>query len=79
MASGGRNRPAGCDGRAYVDTCEAAARLGLSSRTLDRYRASGAAPVFHRFGGRVRCWREDLEAWAASQRQVPSRTRAGAS
>ena len=67
------------DGRAYVDTREAAGRLGLSPRTLDRYRATGAGPAFHRFGSRVRYRCEELEAWAAGRRQVPPRVRAGAS
>lgn len=39
--------------RHYLVTREAADYLGLSPRTLDRYRISGAGPVFHRFGGRV--------------------------
>ena len=39
------------DERKYLSTREAADYLGLSSRTLDRYRVSGEGPVFHRFGG----------------------------
>ena len=54
--------------RNYLITREAAEYLGLSSRTLDRYRISGRGPVFHRFGGRVRYTREDLDAWAARRR-----------
>ena len=34
----------------YLNTREAAAWLGLSPRTLDRYRVSGEGPAFHRFG-----------------------------
>ena len=56
------------DGGAYVSTCEAAAWLGLSPRTLERYRSAGGGPAFHRFGGCVRYRREDLEAWAATCR-----------
>ena len=41
------------EGTIYLNTREAAARLGLSTRTLDRYRVSGDGPVFLRFGGRV--------------------------
>ena len=37
--------------RHYLSTREAAEYLGLSARTLDRYRVSGEGPVFHRFGG----------------------------
>ena len=54
--------------RNYLITREAAKYLGLSSRMLDRYRISGRGPVFHRFGGRVRYTREDLNAWAARRR-----------
>ena len=35
----------------YLNTRQAAAYLGLSTRTLDRYRVSGDGPVFHRFSG----------------------------
>ncbi len=53
----------------YLSTHQAAEWLGLSTRTLDRYRVSGDGPVFHRFGGRVRYLRADLDAWAASRRR----------
>ena len=56
--------------RHYLRTREAAEYLGLSSRTLDRYRISGRGPVFHRFGGRVRYTRADLDVWAASRRRA---------
>ena len=58
------------DERKYLSTREAADYLGLSARTLDRYRVSGEGPVFHRFGGRVRYLREDLDAWAAKRRRA---------
>ena len=54
---------------AYLNVRQAAEHLGLSSRTLDRYRVSGEGPVFMRFGGRVRYMREDLDAWARAQRR----------
>ena len=57
------------DERAYLSVREAAEYLGLSPRTLDRYRVSGDGPVFYRFGGRVRYRREDLDGWAASRRR----------
>ena len=53
----------------YLSTRGAAEYLGLSTRTLDRYRVSGDGPVFHRFGGRVRYLRADLDAWAATRRR----------
>ena len=57
------------DERAYLSVREAAEYLGLSPRTLDRYRVSGEGPVFYRFGGRIRYRREDLDAWAAKRRR----------
>ena len=58
------------DERKYLSTREAAEYLGLSARTLDRYRVSGEGPVFHRFGGRVRYTRGDLDAWAKARRRA---------
>ena len=58
------------DAAKYLSTREAAEYLGLSARTLDRYRVSGEGPVFHRFGGRVRYTREDLDAWAVARRRA---------
>ena len=54
----------------YMNTREAAAWLGLSPRTLDRYRVSGEGPAFHRFGSRVRYLLADLEEWASVRRRV---------
>ena len=42
--------------------------LGLSNRTLDGYRVSGAGPAFHRFGNRVRYLKSDLDSWALDRR-----------
>ena len=52
----------------YLSTRRAAAFLGLSPRTLDRYRVSGEGPAFHRFGNRILYRRDDLEAWASERR-----------
>ena len=53
----------------YLTAREAAAHLGLSTRTLDRYRVTGEGPVFLRFGGGVRYLREDLDEWARTRRR----------
>ncbi len=53
-----------------LDTREAAAWLGLSPRTLERYRVSGEGPAFHRFGPRVRYLLAELEAWVSARRRV---------
>ena len=52
----------------YLDTREAAQYLGLSNRTLDRYRVTGEGPVFHKFGSRIRYAQADLEEWATARR-----------
>ena len=52
----------------YLKTREAAAWLGLSPKTLERYRVSGEGPDFHKFGARVRYLLEDLEKWASARR-----------
>ena len=54
----------------YLTPRQAADWFGLSVRTLDRYRASGEGPVFHRFGGRIRYRRDDLQAWADARRRT---------
>ena len=56
--------------RNYLSTRQAAEWLGLSPRTLDRYRVTGEGPVFHRFGSRVRYLLADLETWANSRRRA---------
>lgn len=55
----------------FLSTRKAAAELGLSPRTLDRYRETGRGPAYHRFGQRIVYRRRDLEAWAA-KRRVPA-------
>ncbi len=52
----------------HLDTREAAAWLGLSPKTLERYRVSGEGPDFLRTGYRVRYLLEDLEKWASARR-----------
>ena len=71
----GANTPEGADGMIetgtlYMSGREAAAFLGLSPRTLDRYRVNGEGPAFHKFGSRVRYARADLEAWASARRRT---------
>ena len=53
----------------YIDTCEAAALLGLSRRTLDSYRVTGKGPEFRKFGSKVRYRRADVVDWAEAQRR----------
>ena len=56
-------------GTALLNTREAAAYVDLGRRTLERYRVSGAGPVFLKLGGRVRYLPEDLDIWLRTQRR----------
>lgn len=49
----------------YLRTPDAAARLGLSYRTLEKHRCYGTGPIYRKLGGRVVYAVEDLDAWAA--------------
>lgn len=48
----------------YLRTHEAARLLGISPRTLEKYRCHGSGPMFRKLGGRVVYAIDDLEAWA---------------
>ncbi|RKO90162.1 replication initiator protein A-domain-containing protein, partial [Blyttiomyces helicus] len=52
----------------YVRTHEAARILGISPRTLEKYRCHGSGPTFRKLGGRVVYAVDDLEAWADNER-----------
>ena len=57
----------------FFSTHQAAKRLGLSARTLERYRGTGEGPVFYRFGRHVRYLQADLDAWARTRRRTSTR------
>lgn len=46
---------------------EAATLLGLSPRTLERYRCTGFGPAYRKLGRRVLYRPDDLDAWTASR------------
>jgi predicted DNA-binding transcriptional regulator AlpA len=48
----------------YVRTHETARMLGISPRTLEKYRCHGSGPTFRKLGGRVVYAVDHLEAWA---------------
>jgi hypothetical protein len=48
----------------YLRTPDAAVRLGLSPRTLEKHRCYGTGPAFHKLGGRVVYSVDALDAWA---------------
>ena len=58
------------DERMYLTTVEAGRYVGLSHRTLRRYRVTGEGPLYYRFGGRVRYRRDDLDDWAAKRQET---------
>lgn len=53
----------------YLSTRQAAALLGLSPRTLERYRVTGGGPPFLTYCNRVHYLRADLDAWALAGRR----------
>jgi hypothetical protein len=61
---------------AFLNSIEAARFLGLSPRTLDRWRWAGFGPRFRRHGGRVVYAVADLLAWSEAQARTSTRDRA---
>ena len=57
----------------FLSTRHAADWLGLSPRTLERYRGTGEGPVFYRFGRHVRYLEADLDAWTETRRRTSTR------
>ena len=56
-------------GGGYMTTKQAADFLGLSPRTLDRYRGNGKGPPFYRFGACVRYLLAEVKRWASEWRR----------
>jgi predicted DNA-binding transcriptional regulator AlpA len=52
---------------ALLNQPEAARRLRLSERTLERLRSTGDGPKFCKLGRRVLYLQSDLDAWVASR------------
>ena len=49
---------------------DAAARLGLSVSTLNKWRVYGTGPAFHKFGAAIFYTVDDLDRWAADRRRT---------
>ena len=66
------------DERSLLSTEEAAKRLGLSARTLERYRVSGEGPEFVKMGHAVRYTTPKLNDWleACTRRSTSDKGRA---
>ncbi len=47
---------------------QAAHVLGVSTRTLEEWRARGKGPAYHRMEGQIRYAQSDLDAWLKSCR-----------
>lgn len=60
-----------------LNTREAADYVRLGKPTLERFRISGAGPIFVKLGGAVRYRKPDLDAWLESRR-VRSTSEGGA-
>jgi excisionase family DNA binding protein len=58
-------------GHPFLSTGQAAFYLGLSLRTLQTLRSSGAGPAFRRHGRHVLYHIEDLESWSRARREGP--------
>ena len=52
-----------------VNTKRAARLLGISPRTLEKWRGQGTGPQFLKFGKRVVYSVTDIEAWMRSRRR----------
>ena len=53
----------------YLDVGQVAARLGVSTDTIWRWKREGRFPKARKFGARVTRWLlADIEAWEAEQR-----------
>ena len=50
--------------KTYFNTIEAARRMGLSRKTLERMRLEGTGPCFVKLGRRVLYTGEELDRWA---------------
>ena len=60
----------GTGAKAFLNQIRAAEFLGLSTRTLERFRLEGRGPAFRKFGRRVMYALEDIMAWADGQRRT---------
>jgi len=57
----------GTSGSEVFTTPEAAAYTKMAVQTLERFRLTGAGPIFAKLGGSVRYRRCDLDAWIESR------------
>jgi len=51
---------------------EAGGRIGKPEKTMANWRSAGVGPAYYKVGGSVRYDEDDLDAWLAEHRIVPS-------
>lgn len=56
------------DGRRYLSEKQTAEYLGLSIKTLQRYRIRGIGPKYIKCVGRVLYDRQDIDSWMEQQK-----------
>ena len=56
--------------QAHNDTGQAANYLGISKKTLERWRFEGRGPTFRKFGKRVLYSQDELDRWAKDQERT---------
>ncbi|SMP42452.1 Helix-turn-helix domain-containing protein [Desulfonatronum zhilinae] len=61
----------------YVNDVAAAARLGLSVKTLRAWRLQGRGPRYLKLGRAVRYLVQELDAWASRRTVIPIQEREG--
>lgn len=54
----------------FLNQAMIALLLGVSERTMERWRLEGSGPPFRKFGRRVMYSRADVIAWANAQRRT---------
>lgn len=57
----------------YFNNADATAYIGLSPRTLEKYRVTGGGPMFRKLGRRVLYVAEDLDEWANARKREITR------
>ena len=55
------------NGSPFLDTLQAAHYVGLSHRTLEKFRTTGRGPAYRKHGRYVRYHIGDLDAWSKAQ------------
>ena len=56
-------------GRVYLDTIGAAEMIGISHKTMEKWRWQGGGPPYIKMGGGVRYDPSDLEEWVRTRRR----------